>query len=569
MDAELRAWIERRFRVPEPGPSKVLPLREAIARNVRRGDAIHLGMTHARGSAGFFELVRAFAGTEPGFELQAVQMTSVLAPLVHAGLARRIVTSWAGDSYWTPGPNGVYQRAWADGLPFEHWSILTFAQRLAAGARGLGWTTTRALAGSSIATDNGLRTLEDGSVLLPALVPDVSILHAPAADAQGNVLFSPPLFEGVWGALAARRGAIVTVEEVVPSEVVRAHAHMAGLPASRVLAVVEAPFGAHPGGLMPTGIEGIEPYAEDYEWWVEMRRAARDPADMDAWIKQTLLEPAGHEGYLARVGRDRLEALRARTTADPTADVEASLPDLDAPPTDVERAIVACARELARAIEGNAYATMLAGAGMANLAAWLAAYALAERGLLVDLIAEMGLVGYWPRPGEPILFNQRNFPTCTMLGDIDLTLSVLIGGGAARSIGALGAAQVDRRGNINSTLVPGEYLLMGSGGANDVITCATESIVVAAMSPERFVERVPYVTGPGDRVRTVVSTQGILRKDADGDLVLTAAFGDPTEARARCGWDLRVARDLEPVAPPTHDELRMLRVIDPKGWFRS
>src|SRR5205823_1683472 len=97
---------------------------------------------------------------------------------------------------------------------------------------------------------------------------------------------------------------------------------------------------------------------------------------------------------------------------------------------------------LADAVKKSAHQTMLAGAGMANLAAWLAAYSLADEGIIVDLIAEMGLVGYWPRPGEPILFNQRNFPTCTMLSDIDTTLAVLIGGGRARSIGALGAAQV-------------------------------------------------------------------------------------------------------------------------------
>src|SRR5438132_1481769 len=83
---------------------------------------------------------------------------------------------------------------------------------LAAGARGLGWTTTRSLAGSTMETDNAglIRRLEDGTVAIRALVPDVSIFHAPAADAHGNVLVAPPLMENLSGALAARRGAIVT-----------------------------------------------------------------------------------------------------------------------------------------------------------------------------------------------------------------------------------------------------------------------------------------------------------------------------------------------------------------------
>src|SRR5258706_5258535 len=132
----------------------------------------------------------------------------------------------------------------------------------------------------------------------------------------------------------------------------------------------------------------------------------------------------------------------------------------------------------------------------------------------MDLVAEMGLAGYWPRPGEPMLFNQRNFPTCTMLADIDATLSMVIGGAHARSLGSMGAAQVDRFGNINSTLIPGETLLMGSGGANDVATCATETVLVVAPSRERFLDRVPYTTAPGDRVTAVVSTLGVYRKDA-------------------------------------------------------
>ncbi|MGZ4104297.1 MAG: hypothetical protein ACXVP8_03450, partial [Actinomycetota bacterium] len=137
MNSELRRWIERRFAVPQGGRSKVTGLADAVADNVRPGDAVHLGMTHSRGSAAFWELIRRFRGQDPRLTLLSVQMTSPHAPLVHAGLARKVVTSWSGDSYMTPGPNGVYQRAWmSGGVEFEHWSILTFVQRLAAAARG-------------------------------------------------------------------------------------------------------------------------------------------------------------------------------------------------------------------------------------------------------------------------------------------------------------------------------------------------------------------------------------------------------------------------------------------------
>ena len=574
----LNDWIERRFAVPRATTNKVTSLRDAVAEGVKPGDALHLGMTHTRGSAAVWEVLRQFHGRDPGFALLGVQVSSGYAPLVHAGLARAIVTSWAGDSYYTPGPNPVYQRAWKDGVDFQHWSILTFAQRLAAGARGLAWTTTRSLAGSSMEADNAadVERLKDGTLAIRALVPDVSILHAPAADSQGNVLVSPPLMENLSGALAARRGAIVTVDKIVDADVVRDHAHLTRVPASAVRAVVEAPLGGHPGGLRPAGIPGVEAYGEDYEFWVDIRRVSRDPAAMDAWIKEWILEPETHDRYIDKLGAGRIALLHRRAQPESwREELDALLPEvaLDDPPNAIETAIVAASRTLKDRAR-NVHATaMLAGAGMANLAAWLAAYDLVEEGHRVDLVAEMGLVGYWPRPGEPMLFNQRNFPTCTMLADIDTTLAIIIGGGNARSVGSLGAAQVDKHGNINSTLIPGETLLMGSGGANDVATCATESVVVVAQDKARMLEKVPYVTAPGDRVTRLVSTLGVYEKD-QGEFVLMGVYDSNVveaarECRDRCGWDLRVARDVSTLDPPTTEEVRTLRVMDPKGWFRS
>jgi acyl CoA:acetate/3-ketoacid CoA transferase alpha subunit/acyl CoA:acetate/3-ketoacid CoA transferase beta subunit len=577
-DPELREWIARRFRVPAPGAEKVTSLGDAVAEGVRPGDTVYLGMTHTRFSAGIRELLRQFHGTDPRFTFASIQMTSPHAPLVHSGLAARIITSWSGDSYFTPGPNPVYQRAWREGVRYDHWSILTLAQRLAAGARGLEWTTTRSLRDSDMERDNSadVRRIDDETLAIRGLTPDVCIVHAPAADALGNVIATPPLMEGLHGALAARRGSIVTVERIVDEDFVRDHAHLTRIPGAAVRAVVEAPLGGHPGGLLPTGIEGIGAYGEDYEFWVDIRKASRDPAALDAWIKEWVLEPDTHERYVAKLGPDRIASLRRRNERDSWRDdLDSALADveMDAAPTAVETAIVAASRLLKEKARAIGATSMLAGAGMANLAAWLAAYDLADEGHRVDLVAEMGLVGYWPRPGDPLLFNQRNFPTCTMLADIDATLAVVVGGARARSLGSLGAAQVDRRGNVNSTLIPGETLLMGSGGANDVATCATETVLTVAQSRERFLERVPYVTAPGDRVSAVVSTLGVYEKD-QGDLVLTRVFGEDApalarECRERCGWDLRVARDLAVEPPPSWQELRMLRAMDPRGWFRD
>lgn len=556
---------------------KTAMLAEAIERIVRPGDAIHLGTTHVRGSAAAWEILRQFRGRDPGFELQSVAMSTPLAPLVHERLARRIVTTWSGDAYYSPGPNPVYRQAHADGVEFSHWSIATFPQRLAAAARGLAWTTTRSLAGSQMAADNAadLKEIEPGLMLMRSLTPDVSLFHAPAADPAGNVLVTPPLFENVWGALAARKGAIVTVERLVDESYVRDHSALTRIPSYAVAAVVEVPFGGHPGGIFTRGLPGIGGYGEDYAFWAEMRAACRDPSALDAWIKRWILEPADRAAYCDLLGRDRLDALVAN--ADPQRippEVAAALDavDLDAEPNEIETAIVAGARLLAERVRAGRLTYMLAGAGMANLAAWLAAETLRDGGAGIDLVAEMGLVGYRPHPGEPFIFNHRNFPACSMLADIDVTMNVLMGGARARSIASLGAAQVDRRGNLNTT-VSGDRLLMGSGGANDVATCATETVLTMIQTADRFVDRVDYVTSPGDRVVAMASTLGVFRKD-QGELVLTGVYGDdPVEAaraaRDQCGWDLRVARSLERVEPPTPAEIRTLRRFDPNGYFRT
>ena len=79
--------------------------------------------------------------------------------------------------------------------------------------------------------------------LLSPLQADVALVHAPLADRAGNIVLHPPLLEGVWGALGARRGAIVTAERIVDD--IRPWSHLVRIPAHRVLAVVECPLGAH------------------------------------------------------------------------------------------------------------------------------------------------------------------------------------------------------------------------------------------------------------------------------------------------------------------------------------
>ncbi|MDF1501682.1 CoA-transferase [Roseisolibacter sp. H3M3-2] len=153
--------------------------------------------------------------------------------------------------------------------------------------------------------------------------------------------------------------------------------------------------------------------------------------------------------------------------------------------------------------------------------------------------------------------------------------------GGRIDVGFLGAAQVDRFANLNSTVI-GDYdrpttRLPGAGGAPEIAAAARETIVVVRHSPRVLVERLDFVTtvghgdGPGARARlgltgrgpsAVITDLGVLRPDpATCELTLTGVHDgvDPDAVVRATGWPLRVATDLAFLPPPTAHELAVLR----------
>ncbi len=152
-------------------------------------------------------------------------------------------------------------------------------------------------------------------------------------------------------------------------------------------------------------------------------------------------------------------------------------------------------------------------------------------------------------------------------------------------VGFLGAAQIDRFANINTTVIGGEgydkpkVRLPGAGGAPEIAASCGEVIVIVRQSPRTFVERVDFVTsvgygtGPGTREKLglpgrgpvkVVTDLGVLEPDPEScELTLTHVHPgvDPGEAREATGWGLAVADDLKVSPQPTGDELAALRAL--------
>lgn len=139
-------------------------------------------------------------------------------------------------------------------------------------------------------------------------------------------------------------------------------------------------------------------------------------------------------------------------------------------------------------------------------------------------------------------------------------------------VGFLGAAQIDRHANLNTTVI-GPYdkpkvRLPGAGGAPEIATSAKEVFVMLRQSPRTFVSELDFRTTPGGSVSTVVTDLGILEPRAEErELTLTSVHPgvDVDQAREATGWDLRVADDLSVTPAPTEAELTALRALEAKG----
>ncbi len=152
-------------------------------------------------------------------------------------------------------------------------------------------------------------------------------------------------------------------------------------------------------------------------------------------------------------------------------------------------------------------------------------------------------------------------------------------------VGFLGAAQLDRFANINTTVIGGTYAspkvrLPGAGGAPEIAASCKEVIIVVRQNLRTFVDRLDFVTsvgfggGPGDRARlglrgdgprAVITDLGILEPDPTTcELTLTHLHPGRTveQARAATGWPLAVANDVRTTRPPTPEELTVLRRLE-------
>lgn len=581
------AELVRSFQPPTlDGPSKVMTLADAVRAFVAPASTIHFGYSNGRCYAAKIELVRQFSGRDPQFTVIAPSVANTGVALFRAGLVKKIVAPSLGEIYPSAMPNPVVQRAIDSGtLTIENWSLLTYVERLRAGATGLPFVPTRSLIGSDLATsldssvyqelDNPFGPGKLGAIA--AVHPDVSILQAIAADRHGNVVMAAPYGEGLYGALASRKGVIVCVEKIVSTSVVRAHSALVRIPAHCVLAVCEVPLGGHPFGLFNPGLPGVTGYGEDRAFIGDVVQACRTDDAFDEWMREWVYGTRDHSAWLAKLGDERIERLRA--AADPDAWMaEASQSWVDAADssfvTPSEAQAVVGARAVGRILNRGEHSVLLAGVGLSSLSSWSAVRAAKRRSIDVELLAEIGMYGYSPLPGDPYVFSNRNVFTAKGLWDVSAVLGTLVSGFQNRCLGVIGCNLVDPYGNIGTTYGQDGQFLYGSGGANDICSGADEVVATTRLSRARCVESLRYVTSPGSAVRTLATDLGIFERASSADrFTLTSVLVPPgrrvpdvvENIRSRTSWDVvPVAADLEVLAAPSAEELQEIRLYDPE-----
>ncbi len=277
--------------------ARVADLREAVAELVHDGDSVALeGFTHLIPTAAAHEIIR-----QERKDLTLIRMTPDLIydQMIGMGCAKKLVFSWGGN----PGVGSLHrfrdavENEWPAPLEIEEHSHAGMANRYVAGASNLPFAVLRGYVGTDLPkvtqTIAPIRCPFTGEELMavPALNPDVSVIHAQQADGRGNV--------AIWGisgiqkeAVLSARRAIATVEEIV--EELEPHSFQIVLPAVVIDAIAVEPMGAH-----PSYADGY--YQRDNGFYEAWDPIGRDRETFRSWMEEHVLGTENFGEYLRSV----------------------------------------------------------------------------------------------------------------------------------------------------------------------------------------------------------------------------------------------------------------------------
>jgi glutaconate CoA-transferase subunit A len=310
----------------EKSSDKFMALKEAISRFVQNGSHIAIGGSTANRNpmAAVYEIIRQ---QKKNLHLYGPIMGLGPDLLIGAGCVSAVEFGYVGLGRYAPtGP--CFKRYVENGrIRYEDYSNFQMALRFLAGSMGIPFIPSKSSLGSDIVKklgmDEGFRKSdrrispkkliiftnpfdpngEEEVVLLPAINPDVTIIHAQKVDRQGNVRIEGLTFSDVEQAKAAKH-LIVTCEEIVEHEVLSAEPQLNQLPSFFLDAVVEVPKGAHP-------TQCYNYYDLDVSFLHELIDASRDDRDLSRFLNRFVISVDDHNEYLGKLGEKVFKEIRA------------------------------------------------------------------------------------------------------------------------------------------------------------------------------------------------------------------------------------------------------------------
>lgn len=284
---------------------KLTSLAEMVAENVHDGDVVFVGgfgqcipfaIAHEIVRQQRRRLVLCRSGADILFDL-----------LIAAGCVAKVIAGYVGN----PGvglAHAFRRAAEAGTVAVEDWSNFAMVLRFHAARLGVPFLPSATMMGGDIPSTMNVRTVAcpySGQQLsaIPALAPDVAIIHAPYADEDGNLQLHGLPGDTIEGALASRR-IIATVEKIVRRETIRRQPESTFVPGFLVSAVSVAAFGAY-----PSYVHGF--YGRDDDAYAEWDELSRDAGRLSQWIAAEVLGVPGFDDYLKRIEPARLAALAA------------------------------------------------------------------------------------------------------------------------------------------------------------------------------------------------------------------------------------------------------------------
>jgi glutaconate CoA-transferase subunit A len=292
--------------------SKLTTMREAIAAFVPDGASVALGLQMEQNIpfAAGHEIIRQ---KKRGLRLIGPISDILFDQMIVGGCVSEVVAAWVGNVMMGSAYN--FRRAAESGaIKVFNMTNFSIALALQAGAMGVPFIPTRTAMGSDVPKGNhffyGIFSPFEGKeqlLAVRAINPDVTIVHAQRADAEGNA-HNWGSFGVMLEAVRAAKHVIVVAEEIVDPDVIASDPNRTVIPGFLVSAVVEYPYGAH-----PSPVQGY--YRRDDAFFRDYHQQTKTPAASEAWLGRWVHGVADCEQYVELLGGARVEALGVKQHA--------------------------------------------------------------------------------------------------------------------------------------------------------------------------------------------------------------------------------------------------------------